>query len=110
MVLLGSEPCLIVATTSGEPSASAKFDLTHVDSAKAVTRTAEFDKSSGTARIIDDITAPSGDVVWRAFTRATCDIADNSETFSQDGKGITLTRLFKTGIWSIEQASPRRRT
>ncbi|PQJ28224.1 heparinase II/III domain-containing protein [Rubritalea profundi] len=103
-----SEPCPIVATTSGETSASAKFDLTHAyaDSAKAVTRTAEFDKSSGTARITDAITAPSGDVVWRAFTRATCDIAGNSVTLTQDGKSITLTRLSKTGIWSIEQASP----
>jgi len=102
------EPCPITETSADESSASATFDLSnaYAGSAQAVTRSVKFDTSNGVTRINDKITAPSGNIVWRAFTKAACKIDNNKVTLTQDGEQITITRLSNAGTWTIEDASP----
>ena len=62
------------------------------------------DARSGAVRIEDEITAPIGDVVWRAFTDASID--GDTVTLKKQGKRITLRRVGKAGVWSLVKATP----
>lgn len=103
-----SKPCPIIERTSKNETAAATFDLTHAyaDSVKKITRTAEFHRSSGISRLQDEIIQPSGDVVWRAFTKAECEIRNNEVILTQKGKSIRIQRLSSAGTWTIEDAEP----
>ena len=64
------------------------------------------DGRSGAVRIEDEITAPIGDVVWRAFTDAEASIDGDTVTLKKQGKRITLRRIGKAGVWSLAKATP----
>ena len=53
----------------------------------------------------DEITAPSGDVVWRAFTDADCEIKGDLVILTKRTVQITLRRI-SSGTWSITDAKP----
>ena len=67
-----SKPCPLTASSLTGDVLAATFDLTdsYAGSATRVLRGAKFDPESGSVRIEDEITAPCGDVVWRAYTDA----------------------------------------
>jgi hypothetical protein len=103
-----SKPCpLIASSITGNPFTAA-FDITdaYVGSAAKVVRAARFDSAKGTARIEDEITAPSGDVVWRAFTDADAEVKGDQVILRKNDTQITLRRISAAGIWTITDAKP----
>jgi hypothetical protein len=103
-----SKPCPLVSSTiTGNPY-SAAFDLSaaYAGSASKVIRTANFDSVSGATRITDDITAPAGDVRWRAYTDADADVNGETVTLRKNGQHITLRRVSPDGKWNITSAKP----
>jgi hypothetical protein len=103
-----ADPCpLLSSSLTGNPLEAA-FDLTdaYAGSATAVRRTARFDSRSGSVLIEDQITAPVGDVVWRAFTDADAEINGDRVILRKDGKQITLRRVSNSGAWSLADAKP----
>lgn len=107
----GSEPCPVTAiTTASNPRfpLGATFNLSaaYSGSAKKVLRSARFENHTGVALIEDDITAPKGDVVWRAFTDADCEIKGSEVVLTKEGKQVRLRQVSKGGTWSIAEATP----
>jgi len=103
-----ARPCPLVSSSlTGDPL-TATFDLTdaYAGSATKVTRTARFDTRTGGVLIEDDITAPAGAVVWRAFTDADVEIDGDRVILRKHGKQISLRRVSKTGTWSLADAKP----
>jgi len=86
----------------------AAFDLTdaYAGAAGKVTRSARFDAKSGVARIDDEITSPSGTVVWRAFTTADPEIRGDDVILKKNGQQITLHKISADGVWSTTGAKP----
>lgn len=103
-----SKPCPLTSSTITGNPLTATFDLTdaYAGSAKKVLRTASFQSKTGIARIEDEITAPDGDVVWRAFTDADCEIKGDQVVLTKNDQQITLHKLSKAGTWAITDASP----
>jgi hypothetical protein len=103
-----SKPCPLTTSSLTGKSLSATFDLTdaYAGAAAKVTRTARFDREQGTARLEDDITAPAGDICWRAFTDAKVEIRGEQVILSNKDRRISLHRLSKTGTWSVIEAKP----
>lgn len=103
-----AKPCPIVSSSvTGNPLA-ARFDLTdaYAGSASKVIRSARLDTATGITRIEDEITAPAGDVVWRAFTDAEAEIKGDSVILRKKEGQITLRRVSPEGTWSITEAKP----
>jgi hypothetical protein len=71
-----------------------------------VTRAARFDTRRGSVLIEDEITAPVGDVVWRALTDADVEMDGDHVILRKDGKHISLRRVSKSGTWSLADAKP----
>ena len=68
-------------------------------------RRASFDAHSGVVRIEDEITAPAGPVVWRAFTAAEAEVCGERVILRHPSAGeITLRRVGAAGTWSITGA------
>lgn len=103
-----SAPCPLVSSSLDSDPLVAEFDLTdaYQGSATRVLRSARFDKHKGTVLIEDDITAPVGDVVWRAFTDADAEITGDRVILRKGGKHISLRRVSKAGTWSLADAKP----
>jgi hypothetical protein len=103
-----ADPCPLVSSSLAGNPLSAAFDLTdaYAGSAANVTRSARFDTQRGSVLIEDDITAPVGDVVWRAFTDADVEIAGDRVILRNDGQQISLRRVSKSGSWSLADAKP----
>lgn len=103
-----SIPCLMIDSdlTGDRPSAS--FDLTpaYTGSAGKVLRSATFDRLSGAVRIDDEITKPSGEVIWRAFTDAKAEISGDQVILKKSGDQISLRRVGPVGTWSVLEAKP----
>jgi len=103
-----AKPCpLVSSAVTGNPL-SASFDLTdaYAGSASKVVRSARFDATKGTTRITDEIEAPAGDVVWRAFTDADAEVKGDSVILRKKEGEITLRRISPEGTWSIADAKP----
>lgn len=103
-----SNPCpLVSSSVTGNPF-TATFDLSdaYAGSAQKILRTARFQADTGIARIEDEITAPSGDIVWRAFTDADCRVKGDQVVLTKKGRQITLRRSSDSGSWSITDATP----
>ena len=103
-----AEPCPIVSSTLCGGPLAAIFDLSdaYAGAAEKVVRGARFDARTGIVRIEDQITKPSGQVVWRAFTAAAAEIQGDQVILKKDGHQITLRRTSGTGTWSITDAKP----
>lgn len=104
----GAEPCPIVSSTLTGGPLAATFDLSdaYAGAAEKVVRRARFDTATGTVRIEDQITKPSGQIVWRAFTDAAAEIQGDRVILKKDGRQITLRRTSGAGTWSITDAKP----
>jgi len=103
-----SQPCpLLSSTLTGNPLA-ASFDLSgaYSDSAEKVIRSLQFDPLSGKATLDDQITRPTGPVIWRAFTDADAEVKGDQVILRKKGSQITLKRTSKEGEWSIGDAKP----
>jgi hypothetical protein len=103
-----SKPCpLVLSSTGGNPYV-AVFDLSeaYTGSASKVSRSASFDSVSGLTRITDEITAPVGEIIWRAYTDAEVEVKGELVTLRKNGKQITLRRVSPAGSWSIASAKP----
>ena len=103
-----SKPCpLTYSTTTGKPL-SAAFDLTdsYQGSAAKVLRSARFDPATGITRIEDHITRPAGEIRWRAYTDAACEVKGADVILRKAGKEITLRRIRGGGTWSVADAKP----
>jgi len=87
---------------------SASFDITaaYAGSAGKVTRSASFYPATGRARIDDAITAPSGVIVWRAFTDAKVEVCGERVILRKGGKQISLHNRSEGGTWTIGSAAP----
>jgi len=104
-----AKPCPLVSSTLTGDRLAAEFDLTdaYAGAAEKVVRSARFDSRSGVVRIEDEITAPAGPVVWRAFTEAEAEVRDDRVILRKKAGGeITLRRIGPTGTWSITGAQP----
>jgi hypothetical protein len=103
-----SKPCPLTTSSLTGNSLSATFDLTdaYAGSAAKVLRGAHFDPSSGSARITDEITAPAGDVVWRAFTDAKAEVKGNQVILRKKEGQVTLNLVSGKGTWTITDAKP----
>jgi hypothetical protein len=101
-------PCPLVSSSLGGNPLAVAFDLTdaYAGSASKVKRSARFDTRRGSVLIEDEITAPVGDVVWRAFTDADAKIDGDRVILRKDGKQISLRRVSKSGAWSLTDAKP----
>ncbi len=103
-----AKPCPLVSSSlTGNPLVAA-FDLSHAyaGSAAKVVRTARFDRGGGAVRIEDEISAPLGDVVWRAITDAEAEVVGEKVILRKQGKQITLRRVSETGTWTLSDAKP----
>jgi hypothetical protein len=87
---------------------SAAFDLSaaYDNSAAKVLRSANFDSDSGVVVLRDEITAPRGEIIWRALTNAKAEIRGNEVVLTRNKQGITVRRLSDAGAWSIAKATP----
>jgi hypothetical protein len=103
-----SKPCPLTASTLTGSPLKAAFDLTdsYVDAASKVIRSVEFDSAKGTTTVRDDITAPTGNVCWRAFTDAKVEIKGEQVILRNKDRQITLQRVSKSGTWSVAAATP----
>ena len=57
-------------------------------------------------RIEDEITSPTGEVSWRAFTDAAAEVRDDQVILRKNDRQITLRRTGTAGTWSIVDAKP----
>ena len=103
-----SKPCPLTRSTLSGNSLEATFDLTaaYAGSAGKVIRSASFDAATGASKITDEITRPTGSVVWRAITDAEAEINGDTVTLRKKGKQITLRNRSGSGTWSISEAKP----
>jgi hypothetical protein len=103
-----ADPCPLVSSSLTGNPLTAVFDLTdaYAGSATKVTRSARFDTRRGSVLIEDEITAPVGDVVWRALTDADVEMDGDRVILRKDGKHISLRRVSKSGTWSLADAKP----
>jgi hypothetical protein len=103
-----ARPCPLVSSSLKGDALTATFDLTdaYAGSATQVIRSARFDTRTGGVLIEDDITAPAGAVVWRAFTDADVEIDGDRVILRKHGKQISLRRVSKAGTWSLADAKP----
>ena len=104
-----AKPCPLASSTLTGEHLAAEFDLTdaYAGSAEKVVRRASFDAHSGVVRIEDEITAPAGPVVWRAFTAAEAEVCGERVILRHPSAGdITLRRVGAAGTWSITGAQP----
>lgn len=99
-----SQPCPLASSSPLE----ATFDLSdaYAGAAEKVVRGARFNALTGAVRIEDQITKPSGEIVWRAFTDAAAEIQGDQVVLRKDGHQIILRRACATGTWSITDAKP----
>ena len=98
----------IIDSSIGGNPASVSMDLSaaYAKSAEKVIRSVRFDETTGIAVINDEITAPAGEVKWRAITDATAEINGNTVTLTKNKQSITLQRLSDAGTWSLEDVTP----
>lgn len=106
-----SEPCPVTAIfDASDPQlpVGAVFDLSaaYAGSARKVQRCARFNGDTGATLIEDEITAPKGDVVWRAITDADCEIKNDEVILTKQDQRITLRRVSDSGTWTITEATP----
>jgi Heparinase II/III-like protein len=103
-----SKPCPLIASSLTDEVAGASFDLSdaYADSAGKVVRRVRFDKRSGTTGIEDLVSAPSGAILWRAFTDAKAEIDGYDLVLRKKGRQITLRDVSQIGTWRIESAKP----
>ncbi len=103
-----SAPCPLTRSKIDGNPFEATFDLTdaYAGSAGKVIRSARFDSASGAVRIDDEITAPTGPVVWRAITAAAAEIHGDDVILKIKGHQVTLHKISAGGIWSITEAKP----
>jgi hypothetical protein len=105
-----SKPCPITSSSTSGGAFAVTFDLSnaYAGSAHHVLRSATFHSHDGTFRIEDHITAPSGDVIWRAVTDADCEVQGDSVILRKNPGGqVTLRRVSQAGTWSINELKPR---
>ena len=103
-----AKPCpLISSNLTGNPL-SASFDLSEAysNSAGKIIRSLRFDTLTGVATLEDEITAPAGTVVWRAFTDADAKVQGDQVILRKNGSQITLKRMSSNGVWTIADAKP----
>lgn len=98
-----SKPCPLTASSTAGGVATAAFDLSgaFAGSAAKVVRSVRFDRRSGIARMRDEVEAPVGEVVWRAFTDAAARIEGDTVVLAADGKQLRLRRVSPEGVWSV---------
>lgn len=103
-----SLPCPLISSTLTGDSFAAAFDLTgaYSDDAKKVIRSTHFDAQSGTTVLEDEITEPSGVIVWRAWTDAEAEAVGDRVILKKQGRQIVLKRLTPAGTWSVVDAKP----
>jgi hypothetical protein len=103
-----ARPCPLIASSRAGDQHEAAFDLTdaYQDSAGKIIRRAVFDIRSGKTVIEDEITAPEGVILWRAFTDADAGIHGNDVVLSKGGSRITLRDANRIGKWKLESAAP----
>jgi hypothetical protein len=101
-------PCPQVSSSTSGAMFSAAFDLSaaYDNSAAKVLRSANFDSDSGVVVLRDEITAPRGEIIWRALTNAKAEIRGNEVVLTRNKQGITVRRLSDAGAWSIAKATP----
>jgi Heparinase II/III-like protein len=98
-----SKPCPLIASSTTGSIDSAVFDLSSAFSGSAakVVRSVRFDRRSGISRIRDEVEAPVGDVVWRAFTDADARVDGDAVVLAADRKQFRLRRVSGAGVWSV---------
>jgi hypothetical protein len=103
-----SEPCPLISQTLSANPLAAAFDLTgaYSNAAAKVIRRVSFDARRGTARIEDEITQPTGTVIWRAFTDAQAEVKGDQVILRKEGNQITLQRINTAGTWTVTDAKP----
>jgi hypothetical protein len=103
-----AKPCPLLSSLLTGPTPGASFDLSdaYQGAASRVVRTSTFDAATGAVRLNDEISAPSGPIVWRAFTDAQTEIRGNDVILTKKNQSITLRRISKTGTWTITDAKP----
>jgi hypothetical protein len=103
-----AKPCPLVSSSIKGNPFTATFDLSDAyhGSARKIIRSARFQPDTGSTTIFDEIEAPAGDVVWRAFTDAGCEIMGDRVILTKKDRHITLRRVSKSGTWSITDATP----
>lgn len=86
----------------------ATFDLSdaYAGAAEKIVRGAKFNALTGAVRIEDQITKPSGQVVWRAFTDAAVEIRGEEVVLKKGGREIILRRAGSAGTWTVTDAKP----
>jgi hypothetical protein len=99
-----SQPCPLTSSSPLE----ATFDLSNAYAGDAgkVVRRASFNALTGAGWIEDQITKPTGPVVWRAFTDAAAEIEGVQVVLKKNGHQIILRRASGAGTWSISDAKP----
>jgi hypothetical protein len=103
-----SKPCPLTHSTLLGNSLEATFDLSaaYADAAEKVFRHARFDAREGTSILTDEITRPTGVVVWRAITDAKAEIDGDKVILRKGQKTITLHNRSGTGNWSLADTKP----
>ncbi|MEI6175420.1 MAG: heparinase II/III family protein [Verrucomicrobiota bacterium] len=103
-----AKPCPLLSSCLTGPTPGASFDLSgaYRGVASKVVRSSTFDATTGAVRLNDEINAPNGPVVWRAFTDAQTEIRGNDVILTKKNHSITLRRISNTGIWTITDAKP----
>lgn len=103
-----SKPCPIIESSLTGNPLTAAFDLSdaYAGAATKVVRRARFDATNGSVRVEDDITAPAGEVIWRAFTDAAAEVHDDQVILRKNGRQLSLRRIGTAGTWSIVDAKP----
>jgi Heparinase II/III-like protein len=103
-----SPPCPLTSSTLTGDLFTATFDLTgaYSEAAEKVIRSVCFDAQRGSAVLQDQITKPSGVIVWRAWTDAEAEVAGDRVILKKQGRQIVLKRLSHEGDWSIADAKP----
>lgn len=103
-----AKPCPLTRSTLTGNSLGAVFDLSaaYAGSADKIIRSASFDSRTGASKITDEITRPTGSIVWRAITDATAEISGEKVILRKEGKQITLHNGSGAGTWSIQDLKP----
>ena len=101
-------PCPLKSSSTSGSVFSAAFDLSdaYKGSAAKVLRSATFDPKTGATVLRDEIIAPKGEIVWRAFTDAQAEVRGNEVVLTKNQRQITVRRLSGAGTWSIAPATP----
>jgi len=103
-----AKPCAIISSYLDGSTPGASFDLSDAyrGAAAKVVRTSIFDSATGAVRIKDEVSTPTGSVVWRVITDAQTEIRGNDVILTQKNHSITLRRISQTGTWGITDAKP----